>query len=124
MPLTVLTLFALLVAGHFLVDFTLQTDTMASAKNPTTSTPLQKAVPWYWWLFAHASEHGLAVGLAVGLMTHSMARGLACGAIETAAHFLIDWVKCQGRINIKQDQTWHLLCKVLWTLDAFSPFPA
>lgn len=99
---------ALLVAAHFLCDFSLQSDTMAREKSRRSATELQKHVPWYYWMLAHACVHGLAVGLVL----QSMPIGLA----EVCAHFFIDTVKCNGRINIHQDQALHLLSKALWVL--------
>ncbi len=119
MALLVIVTFCLLIAGHFLVDFTLQTDTMAREKSYKSTSDLQKMVPWYWWLVAHASEHGLAAGLIVGVMRQSLVHGLATGLSETAAHFYIDWVKCSGRIDINQDQLAHAVCKVWWVSCAF-----
>jgi hypothetical protein len=96
-----------LIAGHALVDFSLQSDTIAQNKNPKADTVLQKHVPWYYWLSSHALMHG---GM-VALITGSVWLGLA----ETIAHFLIDYFKCKGLYSIHIDQGLHFLCKIIWT---------
>jgi len=92
----------LLLMAHFLCDFALQSDRMATEKcrgcDPT--------LPWGWWLTAHASIHGLAVALITGLPL--------LGVAETAIHALIDHNKCARRISLRTDQILHLSCKALW----------
>lgn len=100
-------LFALL-AVHALLDFPLQGDTLAVNKNPDANTELQKHVPWYYWLGAHAFIHGGGVALVTG----SVWLGLA----ETFAHFWIDLCKCKKFFNIHVDQLLHVVCKVVWVL--------
>ena len=95
-----------LFAVHALADFPLQGDTTAINKNPNANTPLQKAVPWYYWLGSHALIHGGGVALVTG--------SLLLGVLETIAHFFIDWGKCQNYLSIHQDQGLHILCKFVW----------
>jgi hypothetical protein len=83
--------FFLLLVAHAVVDFSLQGDTMAINKNPNSNTPLQKHVPWYYWLGAHAMQHAGAVAL----ITNSV------------------WL---GKYNIHVDQFLHLACKITWLL--------
>ena len=54
-----LTLRSLLVLGHFVCDFVLQSDRMAVEKMPGRDSTLH----WSWWLGSHAATHGLAVAL-------------------------------------------------------------
>lgn len=96
-------LLALLVFGHCLADYALQSDFMAKAKNYRTPNP---HASWYHVLFAHAAIHG---GI-VGIITQNVWFGIA----ETAVHFCIDWVKCSGKISFDFDQTLHYACKYLW----------
>ena len=91
-----------LVLAHFLCDFGLQSDRMAREKCPGRDATL----PWGWWLTAHASIHGLAVGLITGLPTLALA--------EVWIHALIDWLKCRHWYGITVDQLLHLACKLLW----------
>lgn len=95
-------LFAL-VAAHALADYPLQGDFLARAKNRAAPIP---GVPWWQALGAHALIHGGFVALITG----SVWLGLA----EVAAHAIIDDAKCRGKISFNIDQTWHLLCKLLW----------
>lgn len=93
-------------AGHFIADYVLQTENIAREKRRSSETQLQKIVPWYWWLTAHAFTHGAAVALISG----SWVLGLA----ETAAHWLIDFGKCEGYYGLITDQSLHAFCKILW----------
>lgn len=100
----------LLVALHFLADFALQSDTMAREKSAASDTPLQKAVPWYYWLAAHSFIHGLMVWAAT--------REIRFALIEVIAHFHIDYWKCRRLYPIWVDQTLHLAFKVAYVLAA------
>ncbi|CAN5126272.1 hypothetical protein BH11PLA2_BH11PLA2_14340 [soil metagenome] len=104
----------LLIAGHALGDFALQGDAMASCKCKNTTNPLQKSVPWFHWLAAHALIHGLIVSAIVSWWGYSKDAAVVLGIAETAIHFGIDWLKCQGYTNIHLDQLLHILCKVAW----------
>ena len=95
-----------LIAGHFVADYQFQSDTVAREKNRHSDTPLQKAVPWYYWLTSHAATHGVAVGLITGSAWLGMA--------ETLAHWCIDWAKCEKWTGIHVDQALHVACKVAW----------
>ena len=97
--------FALLV-GHAVLDFALQPTAMAIEKNRHSTTPLQKSVPWYYWLSAHALGHGGAV--------YVVTNSLALGVLETAVHWLIDFAKCEEWTTIHIDQLLHVISKVAW----------
>jgi hypothetical protein len=97
--------FALLV-GHAVMDYALQAGPMAVEKCRHSTTDLQKAVPWYYWLSAHTLGHGGAVFLVTG--------SLSLGVLETVIHWLIDFGKCEGWFGIHVDQALHVGCKVLW----------
>ena len=103
-----------LLAGHALMDYSLQGDTMAACKCRRSTHPAQQAVPWYYWLTAHALTHGAAVGLLIqwGYGNWFLAVGFAVA--ETLSHWLIDIGKCEKLYNIHVDQALHVLCKVLW----------
>src|SRR5437868_364176 len=102
-------LFFLLVAGHALADYPLQSEFMALGKS-SRDKPLH-GVPWYYCLSAHALVHGLVVALLTGSIT--------LGFAETILHWLIDDAKCRKYTNIHVDQALHILCKVAWTLVIF-----
>jgi len=101
--MTLLTTFALLVAGHAVADYPLQGGFLARAKNRLAPIP---GVPFYQALGAHAVMHGGMVGLITGSLT--------LGLAETAIHALIDDAKCAGRLTFNQDQAAHIACKALW----------
>lgn len=104
--MVIVTVLFLLIFVHCLADFSLQGDATAINKNPDANTPLQKAVPWYYWLGSHAIIHGGGVALVTG--------SIFLGVLETIAHFLIDLGKCKNYFSIHQDQLLHVLCKVIW----------
>lgn len=99
------------VVMHALLDFPLQGDTVAVNKNPHANTPLQKHVPWYYWLGAHALVHGGGVLIITG--------STLLGVLETISHFVIDWGKCHYKYSIHVDQALHMLCKIVWVLIFF-----
>jgi hypothetical protein len=103
-----------LLAGHALMDYSLQGDAMAACKCRRSTHPVAQSVPWYYWLTAHALLHGAAVGALVvwGYNDWNLAVGLAIA--ETALHWLIDFGKCERLYGIHMDQGLHVLCKVAW----------
>ena len=106
MHLTVPTLLVYLFCAHFAADYSLQGDTMALQKNRATDNGLSKAVPWYYWMLAHACIHGALVALITG--------SPLLGVVEVVLHFLIDDAKCRKQFNIHADQILHLGAKVLY----------
>ncbi len=104
LPQMLFVLFAL----HFAFDFPLQGDTVAVQKNRHTDNALSKAVPWHMWLTAHAFTQGLGVLIAT--------QSLTCACFETAAHWVIDFGKCEKWFGMYTDQGLHLLCKVGYVL--------
>ena len=93
----------LLICGHALADFALQSEAMAIGKN-RNSTKF-RVLPWGYWLTSHALIHGLAVTLVLGPIF---------GVAEFVAHWLIDFGKCESWYGIHYDQMLHLGCKCLW----------
>lgn len=103
----------LMLCGHAVADFMLQHPWVAQNKNrhavstgydPKLHGPRETI--WPYVLTAHALTHGAFVCLATG----SAALGLA----ETAAHWAIDFGKCERWYGIHVDQWLHIACKVLW----------
>ena len=94
----------LLIAFHFVCDYSLQSDFIAVGKNP--NNPTTNGVPWYWIMWSHCFVHGAAVAL----ITNSV----ILGAGEVLIHFVIDMSKCKKLINADVDQIAHLLCKLVW----------
>lgn len=98
-------LFALLVFAHFLLDYPLQGDFLSKAKN--RFEPI-KHVPWYQAMFAHTAMHGLAVGFITGVWIFAV--------LEMAIHWWTDDAKCCGELTFNQDQTIHIICKLIWAV--------
>jgi hypothetical protein len=108
----------MLLCGHAVADFCLQTDSIARGKNrhsgppkqydPRVHGPLQTTWPYY--LGAHALTHGLAVALITG--------DWRLGLCETAMHALIDAAKCEKCFGIHADQLLHLITKLVWAWSA------
>lgn len=101
-------LFFQMLVGHAFMDFPMQSGPIAVEKCRHSKSELQKQVPWYYWLTAHALLHGGAVYYITGL--------LGFGLLETVCHWIIDFAKCEGWTNIHIDQALHVACKVLWVV--------
>lgn len=98
-----MTLLALLIFAHLLLDYPLQGDFLSKAKNPNAPIP---GVPWYQAMAAHGAMQGLAVGLLTG--------SVVLGLLEFVIHSITDLAKCDGRIGFNTDQAIHMGCKVVW----------
>ena len=101
----------LLVCGHAVADFALQSDWMAKNKNrnnPSTYIPPgQTHTPTSFnVLGAHSFIHGLAVYLVTG--------SLLCGMVETVGHFTLDFAKCESWTDPHMDQLFHFVMKGLY----------
>ena len=106
-----ITIFLLLVAGHLVCDYVFQTDPIAKGKNRNTE-PCLFGVDWWYWMTTHAVTHGLAVGTITG--------SVFLGLLETLAHWLIDFGKCEKWYGLHVDQALHIACKILWVIILFS----
>ena len=102
------------LVGHALMDYGLQSDAIAVCKCRKAGHPLQQAVPWYYWLTAHALLHGGAVGAVVRGCGYDVPLAAAYGIAEAAVHWCIDLGKCEKWYGIHVDQGLHVGCKVLW----------
>ena len=105
-------LFLLLVMGHFLGDFALQSDRMAQEKCAGADPTL----PWWIWLTAYGAIHGLIVAVLSGLPL--------LGLCEWVVHGWIDYGKCRHRYSLVTDQLLHLSCKAAWAALILLMFPA
>jgi len=103
-----LEMLATLMFAHYVLDYPWQGDFIARAKSRTAPIP---GVPWYQILTAHAYMQGFAVGAITGVWW--------LGLAEFAVHAITDDTKCAGRLTFNQDQTIHMLCKVLWVAVVF-----
>jgi hypothetical protein len=101
-------------AAHALMDFALQGDAIATCKCRAAGSPLQKSVPWYYWLTAHCILHGAAVAVVIQWYGYGFNLAVWFGVVETVIHWFIDLAKCERVFGIHIDQSAHLLCKVVW----------
>lgn len=95
----------LLVAGHYLADYPLQGEFLATQKNPWLDAS-KRLAPWYQALGAHAAIHAGVVLLITGSVT--------LAGMELIAHTAIDAGKCAGKFSFNTDQAIHFSCKVAW----------
>lgn len=100
-----------LVLVHFLADYPLQGDFLATAKNRNTEVG---KIFWKHALTAHSVIHG---GL-VAMVTGSLILGLA----ETIIHGVTDFLKCENKISLNTDQAIHISCKVVWAIICIGEF--
>ena len=94
----------LLIASHFIADYPLQSEAIALGKNRNIEYA-KFGVPWYYWLTAHSFVHAMGVYLVT--------QNVYLGLVELFCHFSIDFLKCEGKINLHVDQILHILCKIL-----------
>jgi hypothetical protein len=105
-------MFFYLLFGHALMDYALQPTPMAVEKSRHSKSELQKEVPWYYWLTAHAFLHGGAVAYITAPAIGSAA--IVLGILETVCHWIIDFARGEGWIGIFVDQLLHVVCKIIW----------
>lgn len=102
----------LLLFGHCVADFALQSPEMAKGKNRnrvdmSLVPPGQTYTPtWFYWLSGHAGTHAFFVYVATGSVT--------LAACEFVAHWVIDFGKCENWYGPHVDQGLHIACKFLW----------
>ena len=102
-------MFLKLVIGHAFADFVFQNDFMGRNKNRHLSKTAGSP-GWVYVLSGHALIHGSMVWLFTGSIWLCLA--------ETAAHWIIDFGKCEGWYEANHDQAMHIACKALWTVVA------
>lgn len=98
-------IFFMLIIVHCVADYPLQGDFLSKAKNHNAPIP---GVPWKTALASHAAIHAGGVWLITGSW------GLAF--CEFINHMLIDYFKCDNKINFNQDQALHIFCKFWYVL--------
>jgi hypothetical protein len=109
-------IFFILMIGHAIADFALQSDVMAKLKNRHNEQEAalktkfgKKYVPcWGWWLSAH--------GLIHAGMVLVITQNVWLAMIEFVLHTSIDFVKCEGKTNPNVDQLLHIICKFSYAL--------
>lgn len=88
----------LLLAAHWVADYPLQGEFLATAKR---LGPMR-----VYHLVAHAGIQGAGVILVTG--------SLALGLAEWLVHTVIDEAKNRGWTSFAQDQALHMACKAIW----------
>lgn len=101
----ILRLLFLLLAGHGLGDFALQTEWIATNKNRHVKNTV---CIWPHLLTAHSLIHGMIVYMITGK--------IILGILETIAHWITDFSKCEGWFNFHTDQFMHLFVKIIWLI--------
>ena len=104
MNIEILELLLMLIGSHFICDYVLQTDAIATGKNRLID-PAKFGVDWYYWMTSHAVTHAFGVGIITG--------SFWLGFLEFTLHWLIDAGKCEKMYGLHVDQFMHLLCKIL-----------
>lgn len=100
MMIILLTTFLLLLSAHWVADYPLQGEFLATAK--------QKGPLRVYHLIAHSGIHSGAVFLVTG--------SFVLAIIEWIAHSIIDELKVQGKTSFAIDQTLHVLCKLFYVI--------
>ena len=109
---TLLTLSFLLIAGHAIGDFAIQTDWVAynksrHAKDHMSRETLGKIEKvWPWVLSSHSLHHGMIVFL----ITQKIWLGIG----ETVVHWVTDYGKAEGWYGFNIDQVLHIVAKGAW----------
>jgi hypothetical protein len=109
----VIFVFLALAIGHAVADYPLQGSFLAKAKNRHSdiSNYFGKSAPSGVWLHA-MTAHSLIHAGAVWLITGSA----VLAVIELTAHWIIDYVKCEGWIGFNTDQLLHYVCKISYAM--------
>lgn len=101
-------LFGVLVFVHLCLDYPLQGDFMAKAKNHKNPIP---GVPWDLILASHAFMHAFGVFLVT--------MSVFCFIAEFFSHILIDYAKSEGHIGFRTDQNIHIGLKLIYVIYLF-----
>ena len=96
-------IFFKLLFAHCLADWScLQPERMAKYKSRKEPTPCgAKNIWWPYWLTAHSIIYGGVLWFAY--------QNIVFAVSVAIAHWIIDFLKCEGKIDIHQDQVAHAL---------------
>ena len=106
----ILIMLSTLLCCHFLLDFAIQGDFVAKFKARIVDG--ENNIMWKWVLTAHAASHTLPVII--------LTESLLLGGIMFLSHFIIDFLKCEQKLNFNQDQTLHIFVILLITWLSFA----
>jgi hypothetical protein len=111
-----LIIFFALAIGHAFADFAWQSQFMATNKNrhlvPKDTDSGAPSTMWIHVLTAHCLVHAGVVWVLLGRLELAWLAAL----IELVAHWIIDFVKCDGFTGFNADQGLHYLCKAGFVL--------
>lgn len=93
-------IFLLLVASHFICDFTLQTSAMAEGKGSD--------VNGFYWMTAHCATQAVGVALVLFFFHKSSLFIFTASLVEFITHYITDIVKCKYKASIHWDQFTHI----------------
>lgn len=91
--------FAVLLGFHFLCDYPLQGDFVAKFK--ARKIDGKHNIFWKHCLTSHSYIHALPLLLLTG--------SLLASAFLFVTHWIIDFLKCENKISLNQDQALHLI---------------
>lgn len=100
-------IFAVFMSIHFLCDYPLQGDFIAKYKARWVNDGPNEF--WLHCITAHAAIHALPVLL--------ITKSLYLGLFMFVTHWVIDTLKCEGKINLHVDQALHFI--VIAIISAF-----
>lgn len=92
-------IFLTLMMVHYLCDFSLQNDFVAKFKSYIVDGKYNPI--WYHCLTAHCAIHALGV--------YVLTKSVYLSLFMFFTHFLIDHLKCKGKITFNGDQLLHVL---------------
>ena len=104
----ILTRFWWLLCAHALTDYVLQPEWMGRHKGAFLELPHHSYGPWWWSMAAHSLVNAAGVLYVTQRLWPSVG--------EFVVHFLLDTLKQQGKISATEDQTGHLLSKLIWSI--------
>lgn len=108
--------FFALAIGHAFADFAWQSQFMATNKNrhlvPKDTDTGKASSMWIHVLSGHCLVHAGVVWIVLG----SLKLVWLVALIEFIAHWIIDFVKCDGKTSFNQDQGLHYFCKAAYTV--------
>lgn len=103
-------LLVFLLIFHFIFDFSLQGEFVATHKARVIDG--KRNPIWGWVMTAHCAAHTLPVLIFTG--------SLLLSGIMFVSHFITDTLKCQNSISFNQDQFIHIdVILVIWGLYIF-----
>ena len=111
----------LMVVGHCVGDYVLQTDFLAKGKSPRFWAETEDKTGWIPVLFAHSAIWTACVMSPLLLLVWPTIGYpfVVCFVANIVGHFFADWLKCVGKTNMVIDQLSHL-----WQMTATFVFVA